>query len=172
MGGGSLMQLIPRSLSRQAYAGLAMLEAIAALLVLTAGAVGVLWWQQQATLRLQQQIYQSIAMGLADDIAERMRINASQSALYALNWGESRQTTQDCFTNACSLTQLAQWDIAKWQQSLRAQLPKGDASVYPMPGLAGWWGISVGWPAKKTTAASGTCPARLQCWNIWIRPQR
>jgi type IV pilus assembly protein PilV len=166
------MQLSLRTLLRQSCVGLAMLEAIAALLVLAVGAVGVLWWQQQATLRQQQQIYQFIAMGLADDLAERMRINASQSALYALGWGETRQSSQDCFASACNWTQLAQWDVAKWQQTLRAQLPKGDASVYPMPGPAGWWGISVGWSANKMTDASATCPARLQCWHIWVRPQR
>ena len=164
------MHLTLRSLSRQACAGLSMLEAIAALLVLTVGAVGVLWWQQQAALRQQQQIYQFIAIGLADDLAERMRINASQSALYAFGWGESRQTTQDCFASACSRTQLAQWDIAKWQQALRDQLPKGDASVYPLSGLTGWWGISVGWPATKMASASVTCPARMQCWELWVRP--
>ena len=38
------MQLNLRTLSRQACVGLAMLEAIAALLVLAVGAVGVLWW--------------------------------------------------------------------------------------------------------------------------------
>lgn len=81
------MQLTVRSLSRKASAGLAMLEALAALLILTAGAVGVLWWQQQATLRQQQQTYQFIAMALASDLADRMRINASQSALYAMHWG-------------------------------------------------------------------------------------
>lgn len=166
------MQLSARTLSRKACVGLAMLEAIAALMVLTAGAVGILWWQQQATVRQQQQIYQFIAMGLADDLAERMRINASQSALYALGWGESRQTTQDCSASACSWTQLAHWDIAQWQLALRAQLPKGDASVYPLSGLAGWWGISVGWSANKMPTVSTTCPAQLQCWNVWIRPQR
>lgn len=166
------MQLTVRSLSRKASAGLAMLEALAALLILTAGAVGVLWWQQQATLRQQQQTYQFIAMGLASDLADRMRINASQSALYAMHWGESRQTTQDCFANACSWTQLAQWDIAQWQQALRAQLPKGDASVYSLRGQTGWWAISVGWPANKISSNSTTCPAHMQCWNLWVRPQR
>jgi type IV pilus assembly protein PilV len=166
------MQLTVRSLSRKASAGLAMLEALAALLILTAGAVGVLWWQQQATLRQQQQTYQFIAMALASDLADRMRINASQSALYAMHWGESRQTTQDCFANACSWTQLAQWDIAQWQQALRAQLPKGDASVYSLRGQTGWWAISVGWPANKISSNSTTCPANMQCWNLWVRPQR
>ncbi|NBU17910.1 MAG: type IV pilus modification protein PilV [Betaproteobacteria bacterium] len=166
------MQLTVRSLSRKASAGLAMLEALAALLILTAGAVGVLWWQQQATLRQQQQTYQFIAMALASDLADRMRINASQSALYAMHWGESRQTTQDCFANACSWTQLAQWDIAQWQQALRAQLPKGDASVYSLRGQTGWWAISVGWPANKISSNSTTCPAHMQCWNLWVRPQR
>lgn len=166
------MQLTVRSLSRKASAGFAMLEALAALLILTAGAVGVLWWQQQATLRQQQQTYQFIAMALASDLADRMRINASQSALYAMHWGESRQTTQDCFANACSWTQLAQWDIAQWQQALRAQLPKGDASVYSLRGQTGWWAISVGWPANKISSNSTTCPAHMQCWNLWVRPQR
>lgn len=166
------MQLRVRSKSLQACAGLAMLEAMAALLVLTAGAVGVLWWQQQALLRQQQQIYQFTAMGLASDLADRMRINASQSALYAFGWSESRQTTQDCVASPCSGSQLAQWDIAQWQQALHAQLPKGDASVYPLSGQAGWWGISVGWPSNKMTVASASCPARMQCWDLWIRPQR
>lgn len=172
LGGVRHMQLTVRSLSRKASAGLAMLEALAALLILTAGAVGVLWWQQQATLRQQQKTYQFIAMGLASDLADRMRINASQSALYAMHWGESRQTTQDCFANACSWTQLAQWDIAQWQQALRAQLPKGDASVYSLRGQTGWWAISVGWPANKISSNSTTCPAHMQCWNLWVRPQR
>jgi type IV pilus assembly protein PilV len=166
------MQLTDSTHSWQNCAGLAMLEALAALLVLTAGAVGILWWQQQATLRQQQQTYQFTAMGLASDLADRMRINASQSALYAMHWGESRQTTQDCFANACSWTQLAQWDIAQWQQALRTQLPKGDASVYSLPGQTGWWAISVGWPTNKMAANSTTCPARMQCWNLWLRPQR
>jgi len=166
------MQLSVRSMSRQACAGLAMLEAIAALLVLTAGAVGVLWWQQQALLRQQQQIYQFSAMGLASDLADRMRINASQSTLYAFGWGESRQATQDCVASPCTGSQLAQWDIAQWQQALRAQLPQGDASVYPLSGQLGWWGISVGWPSNKMTAASASCPTRMQCWNLWVRPQR
>ncbi len=123
------MQLALRSFLRQAYVGLAMLEALAALLVLTASAVGVLWWQQQAALRQQQQIHQLTAMGLASDLADRMRINSTQSARYALNWGESRQTSQDCATKACTWPQLAQWDMAQWQQTLRVRLPKGDASV-------------------------------------------
>ncbi len=166
------MQLSARLLSRKACVGLAMLEAIASLLVLTLGAVGVLWWQQQAVLRQQQQINQFIAMGLASDLADRMRINASQSALYALGWGESHQSTQDCFASACSWTQLAHWDVAQWQLALRSQLPKGDASVYPLPGLAGWWGIRVGWPATKMASTSVSCPARMQCWELWVRPQR
>ena len=66
------MQLTDSTNSWQNCAGLAMLEALAALLVLTAGAVGVLWWQQQATLRQQQHTYQFIAMGLASDLADRM----------------------------------------------------------------------------------------------------
>ena len=166
------MQLSARSFSRKACVGLAMLEAITALLVLTFGAVGVLWWQQQAVLHQQQQIYQSIAMGLASDLADRMRINASQSALYTLGWGESRQSAQDCFASACSWTQLAQWDVAQWQLALRSQLPKGDASVYPLPGLTGWWGIRVGWPAAKMASTSATSPARMHCWELWVRPQR
>ena len=166
------MQLSARLLSRKACAGLAMLEVIAPLLVLTLGAVGVLWLQQQAVLRQQQQINQFIAIGLASDLADRMRINASQSALYALGWGESHQFTQDCFASACSWTQLAHWDVAQWQLALRSQLPKGDASVYPLPGLAGWWGIRVGWPATKMASTSVSCPARMQCWELWVRPQR
>ena len=170
------MQLTARSFSRQACAGLAMLEALTALLVLTAGAVGVLWWQQQASLRQQQLVNQWTAMLLAGDLADRMRINAAQTALYALAWGESRQSAQDCAANACSRSQLARWDMAQWQQALRVQLPKADASVYPLPQQSGWWGISIAWPGiglpiSQLNADSAACPARMQCWNMWVRPQ-
>jgi type IV pilus assembly protein PilV len=137
-----------------------MLEAIAALLVVSVGAVGVLWWQQQAVLRQQQQNYQFIAISLASDLADRMRINASQKAPYALGWGESRQATQDCVASACSWTQLAQWDIAQWQQALRAQLPRGDASVYPLSGRSGWWADEV-WDGQRTTAGAQQCDVPL-----------
>jgi type IV pilus assembly protein PilV len=165
------MQLTIRSIPSSS-SGLAMLEAIAALLVLTTGAIGILWWHQKAELRQQQQINQFIAMSLASDLAKRMQVNARQAALYAFGWGESRQSTHDCFASPCSWAQLAQWDISQWQQALRAQIPQGDASVYPLAGKAQWWVISVGWPANKITSASGSCPVRMQCWNLSVRPQR
>ena len=143
------MQLTLRTLSRQACVGLAMLEAIAALLVLAVGAVGVLWWQQQATLRQQQQIYQFIAMGLADDLAERLRINASQSALYALGWGEARQTSLDCFASACSWTQLAHWDIAKCNRHCAHSCPRAMHRFTPCQGQQDGGASASGGPLTK-----------------------
>ena len=44
------MQLTLRTLARRSSGGLAMLEALAALLGLPVGAGGGLWWRQEATL--------------------------------------------------------------------------------------------------------------------------
>ena len=163
--------------------GLALLEVIAALLVLSAGVLGVLWQQQLAWVRQQQHNQQSIAMGLADDIAERMRLNNTQSGLYALGWGEQRTSGQNCFANPCNWIELAQWDMSEWQKSLYQQLPKGDAAIWPLQGFSGWWGISVGWPdpSKANGAYANTditqtvnlyCPKRMQCWGLLVRPKR
>ena len=158
--------------------GIALLEALTALLILTFGVLGLLWMHQQALVQQRQQLMRAIAMGIADDLAERMTLNAPQQALYAKPWGNVTNTAPDCSATACTRQDLAAWDMQQLQQSLSSQLPEGDAAVFALPSAPNGWGIVIAWrDADETYRTDGTsgsppCPAQMSCWRLFFSPTR
>ena len=158
--------------------GIALLEALMALLILAFGVLGLLWMHQQALMQQRQQLMRAIAMGIADDFAERMTLNAPQQALYAKPWGNVTNTAPDCSATACTRQDLAAWDMQQLQQSLRNQLPEGDAAVFALPSAPNGWGIVIAWrDANETyrtdsTSSSPPCPAQMSCWRLFFSPIR
>jgi type IV pilus modification protein PilV len=164
-------------LKRTHHDGVALLEALMALLLLASGVLAALWLQQIGLQTQRQQVNRSIAMGLADDLAERMRLNASQAALYTRSWGTAPSSTSpNCTALACTRSDLAQWDMAQLQQALSTQLPQGDAAVFALSGPSGWWGVVVAWHDSgenyRTDTAWGShaCPSAMSCWRLFFRP--
>ncbi len=158
--------------------GIALLEALIALLLLAFGVLGLLWMHQHALMQQRQQLMRTIAMGLADDLAERMTLNAQQSTLYAKTWGNVTSTAPDCSATACTRQGLAAWDMLQLQHSLSRQLPDGDAAVFALPSSANGWGIVIAWrdanETYRTDGASGSppCPAQMSCWRLFFSPAR
>lgn len=164
---------------RRPSQGMALMEALVALLVLAFGVLGVLWLHQQALAQQRQQLMRSVAMGMADDVAERMQLNAPQSAMYAKAWGKfTTANTPDCSATACSRAELATWDLQQLQNALQNQLPEGDATVFALTGHVSWWGIVIAWRDASesyrtdTTAGTPPCPAGMSCWRLFFRPGR
>lgn len=158
--------------------GMALMEALVALLVLAFGVLGLLWLHQQALLQQRQQLMRSVAAGIGDDLAERMRMNAPQRAMYAKAWGNTLSATADCSNAACSRQDLAAWDRQQLQQIVQSQLPEGDVAVFAFSEIPGWWGIVVTWrdvnETYRTDTAWGTppCPVQMSCWRLFFRPDR
>ncbi len=158
--------------------GIALLEALVALLILAFGVLGLLWMHQQALVQQRQQLMRSVAIGIADDLVERMHLNAAQRSLYAKALGASAPAAADCATTPCSRQDLAAWDLQQLQHSLQSQLPEGDAAVFALTDVAQWWGIVIAWrdvnETYRTDTASGTppCPAQMSCWRLFFRPDR
>ncbi len=158
--------------------GIALLEALIALLLLAFGVLGLLWMHQHALMQQRQQLMRAIAMGLADDLAERMTLNAQQSTLYAKTWGNVTAAAPDCSATACTRQGLAAWDMLQLQQSLSRQLPDGDAAVFALPSSANGWGIVIAWrDANETyrtdsTSGSPPCPTQMSCWRLFFSPAR
>lgn len=153
------------------------MEALVALLVLAFGVLGLFWLHQQALAQQRQQLMRSVAMGIADDLAERMLLNAPQRAMYAKTWGAlTSTTTADCNASACTRTELAAWDMQQVQHTLQSQLPEGDAAVFTLAGSANWWGIVIAWKdaqeSYRTDTASGSppCPTGMSCWRLFFKP--
>jgi type IV pilus assembly protein PilV len=163
-------------LNRQAK-GVALLEALVALLLLASGVLASLWLQQLGLQTQRQQVNRSMAMGLADDLAERMRLNAGHAQRYSRNWGAgSDGRAPDCSALACTRSDLAQWDMAQLQHAVSTQLPEGDAAVFALTGPVGWWGVVVAWRDNSesyrtdTTWGSPNCPSAMSCWRLFFRP--
>lgn len=159
--------------------GFVLLEALVALVILAFGLLGLLWLQHQALIAQRQQLMRSVAAGIAEDLAERMRLNAPQRAAYAKSWGgHATSFTLDCAALPCLRNELAAWDLAQLQDSLDSQLPEGDATVFAMITPPGWWGIVVGWRdvnesyRTDTTAGTPACPTQMSCWRMFVRPDR
>lgn len=160
------------------HLGIALIEALVALVILAFGVLGLLWMHQQALTQQRQQLMRSMATGIADDLAERLRLNAPQRAMYAKTWGNANAAAPDCTTTTCSPQDLAGWDIQQVQQSLQSQLPEGDTAIFALTDATGWWGIVIAWrdanETYRTDTASGspTCPTQMSCWRLFFRPDR
>ncbi len=158
--------------------GIALLEALVALVVLAFGVLGLLWMHQQALVQQRQQLMRSVAIGIADDLAERMRLNAPQSAMYAKAWGNAPASYSDCTSTTCTRQELAAWDLQQLHLTLQSQLPEGDAAVFALTGAPNWWGIVIAWrdanETYRTDTASGSppCPAQMSCWRLFFKPDR
>ena len=158
------------------HAGFALAEALIALLIFSSGILGLLWMHQQALALQRQQIMRSVAMGLVDDLAERMRLNASQRLLYAKGWGAvAMSSSVDCAAAPCLRSDLARWDMQNLQQTLQTQLPEGDVAVFALTDAAGWWGIAIAWrdarETYRTDSQSGTpaCPMEMSCLRLFFK---
>ena len=158
--------------------GIALLEALVALVILAFGILGLLWMHQQALAQQRQQLMRSVAMGVAEELAERMHLNAPQRTLYAKAWGAAATKAPDCAATACSRQDLAEWDMQQLQQNLQIQLPDGDAAVFALTDAAQWWGIVIAWRdvnetyRTDTTSGSPPCAAQMSCWRLLFKPDR
>ncbi len=173
-----MQQLNRRLKQSKRQLGIALLDALVALFVLAFGALGLLWMHQQALTQQRQQLMRAVAIGIGDDLAERMRLNSPQSTLYAKAWGNATKAAPDCTATACTRQELAAWDTQQLQQTLQSQLPEGDAAVFALTDVVGWWGLVIAWQdaneTYKTDTVSGTppCPTRMSCWRLFFKTDR
>ncbi len=156
--------------------GFALVEALMALMILTFGMLGLIWMHQQALMQQRQQLMLNIAIGIAEDLSERMTLNASQRHQYAKPWGSVKMPASDCTILGCTRPDLAAWDMQQLQKSLDSQLPEGDAAVFAVPDHPDWWGIVIAWrdanETYRTNDSSGSapCPAQMSCWRLLFTP--
>ena len=159
--------------------GFVLFEALMALLILTVGVLGLLWMHQHALVLQRQQLMRSVAMGIAQDLSERMHMNPQSPTLYAKPWGNSHEAASvDCTAKPCNRDDLAKWDLQQLRQALQTQLPEGDAAVFALSESPDWWGVVVAWRDANetyrtdTTTNAAPCPAQMSCWRLFFKPTR
>ncbi len=110
---------------RRPIAGFTLIEVMITVLVLAIGLLGIVKLQVTAKKSTHQAWQRSLAVNLADNIIERIRINPSRAADYhtglgtaALGGGTISTAPKSCATDTCSPDEVVAWDLWSWEQLL------------------------------------------------------
>jgi type IV pilus assembly protein PilV len=148
---------------------MSLVEVLVALVVLSVGMLGVAVLFVQSVGSSRTAIYRTQAVNLVSDMADRIRANANAGSAYDLATYAGSPSLHNCAPtdpagntgNNCSVAQLAEDDLARWQQSVQFTLPEPTAS-------------SGSPPANVQYVPSGTpnAPDRYRITVSWQEPGR
>jgi type IV pilus assembly protein PilV len=117
--------------------GFSLIEILIAVFVLALGVIGAAGMQLMSLRTTQQSAFQTAALQLASEMADKMRANASQMKLsdaqnpfLAVNYKSvtdpvPEPPSKQCYTAQCSSDELAGFDIYELQQKVKDMLPAG-----------------------------------------------
>jgi type IV pilus assembly protein PilV len=152
--------------------GFTLIEVLVSVLVLSIGLLGLASLQATSLRFNNDSSAQTQATYLANDMADRMRANASQVAAYPnLSTNPPGSATPSCYTGGCSPTQMADNDVYEWNTGLNT-LPGGQGLITDAGG--GLFKITVMWDDRRTGASGTNCniddPNDLRCVSITTQP--
>lgn len=115
--------------------GSSLVEVMVALFVLAIGLLGILAMQSKSMQYNQSAHIYSQAVYLANDIAERIRMNPAQAANYAGTYdGALQNPSTACTAAGCDEAGLATWDKIEWNNLIGRILPVGNAVIQVVTG--------------------------------------
>lgn len=130
--------------------GAALIEALVALLVLALGLLGMARLHLGNLTETRQANERSVAIQLAGDLQERLRLNPEAATLgknpYFMGFDDGPvMPVTDCRLSACGSEDLARFDAWQWRTQVASTLPQGSASVFASPANSGQWGVLLSW---------------------------
>ena len=175
---------------RSRESGISLLEVLITISILSFGVMGVASMQTSAISNTHLSAQYSQAALFAQNIAEGMQANsvAAIGGLYRTTAdSDSLQPAENCSANACTPSQRAAWDIARWRSMLSESdkaLPAED-SAKAFSGLAGGkfsidcheacgadsiHVLTIYWDARRNGASGTGCddksPSDLTCFHL------
>lgn len=131
--------------------GIALIEALVALLVLALGVLGLARLQVSSLTESRNTNARAMAVQLAADLAERMQSNAPVRRTspdpnpYETLWGVPAAAGTNCLTTSCNGGELAAFDLRAWKQNVQTLLPNGDALVFRSNTDRNQFGVLMRW---------------------------
>lgn len=151
------------------------LWAVFAVLLCALG-LGPLLLSAAQSLRLERD---SLSLGqavfLAQDLSERLHLNAIASDRYRLDWGQL-PTGPGCREAACSRTDWAAADLAQWRGRVQRELPDADAWLQAWSQATGPLLLVLAWSTGDSAAIDlpstlpVRCPAGKRCLAVTLSP--
>ncbi|WP_105190141.1 type IV pilus modification protein PilV [Pseudoalteromonas sp. T1lg48] len=113
--------------------GFTLLETLIAFIVLVFGLLGAIALQAKAKQATYDAMQRAAALGVANDVIERMKANTEGALAGSYNGNIASSDTQDggyvsCINSGCSAAQIASFDIEHWRKSIRATDNTGSLS--------------------------------------------
>lgn len=143
---------------RHKQTGVSMIESLVAILVLAIGVMGLAGLQARSLVETRLTNARANALLLANDLAERMRLNRNAAVStnladrYDLNFGGTGCGTNicsdivrnSCVNGVCSPRDLRTFDLADWTLQVRQLLPGGQARI-DVPTASGQIRVTFRW---------------------------
>jgi type IV pilus assembly protein PilV len=168
---GSTRARLGRACKRQgAQSGATLIEVLVAVLLLSIGLLGMVGLQVRTMAYEKGATVRAAAANLVSDMSERIRANQGAGAAYVSNAGGDHATlsaaspslpSPNCYSAACTIAELAAFDVAAWRISARSQLPAGVAVIES--GGTGLYRITVAWTDKDFVDDAGTLGTTATC---------
>jgi len=115
--------------------GITLIESLVALVISVLGITGILGMQIRTLVDSQTATRRAQAVRLTEDLSERMRVHPN--ALINIKSYESDfddlPSADGCTDTACTPAALITRDLGSWKQSVRTNLPLGQASIFIAP---------------------------------------
>ena len=108
-----------------AAGGFSLVEALVSLVVISVGMIGIAALYGQGLNAGSTALYRTVAVNLAADMADRIRVNRTAGAAY-----EAMPADKSCGPVAsCTPADMAVHELYKWKQRLNSELPNPTGSV-------------------------------------------
>ncbi|MCP4334137.1 MAG: type IV pilus modification protein PilV [Gammaproteobacteria bacterium] len=146
-----------------------MIEVLVTVIIIAVGVLGTAALQVTTLKNLSSSHSSSLAAILAEDFSERMRANPNAALNDAYVHNAAPGAFPDCAAGACSLADLATYDMGTWWQQVTAVLPSGSGQVTRNAGT-NTFVLTVRWDDDRSGSAGTNCPTQstndLECFQF------
>ncbi len=156
--------------------GFTLIEVLIAFIILSFGLLGAVALQAKAKQASFDSMQRAAAVALGNDIIQRIRVNDTSALVTQYKGSFTSETTLNssntCFKDSCSSSQIAVLDIEQWKRAIRARENTGsldDATVCVNPeAVAGSGGkafnieVIISWQGRQEFTANENT-ANIDC---------
>jgi len=174
--------------------GVSLIESLVALLVLALGIMGLAGVQARMLAENRATNSRAIAVGLIDDLTNRMLSNrgSASTGSYLFGFATAIPAPKDCAGAVCTIAERAQSDVNLWRNAVANMLPQGQSAVFASSADASQIGILVAWTANEgrsrtdsgadpidaayvaqfavPTGEATQCPVGFRCHFVYVLP--